>query len=52
MNDFEIKKVPYKEAFEKMKKAGMDVTYEEAVLIIDFLHNLTSLVIKKHFKLP
>ncbi len=52
MNDFDIKKIPYKDAFEKMKKAGMDVTYEEAILITDFLHNLTSLMLKKHFKLP
>lgn len=51
MNEFEIKKISYDEAFERMKKAGMDVTYEEAVLILDFLHGLTYLVLKKYFKL-
>lgn len=29
-----------------MKVEGMAVTYEEAVLIIYFLHNLTRLVLK------
>lgn len=52
MNDFELKKIAIEEAFQKMKDAGMEVSYEEAVLIVDFLHNLTYLVIKKHFKLP
>lgn len=50
MNEFEIKKIPYDKAFERMKKSGMDVTYEEAVLIIDFLNNLSRLILKKHFK--
>ncbi|REG94051.1 hypothetical protein [Flavobacterium aquicola] len=50
MNEFEIKKISYDEAFDRMKKAGMDITYEEAVLILDFLHGLTYLVLKKHFK--
>lgn len=52
MNDFELKKIAIEVAFQRMKDAGMEVPYEDAVLIMDFLHNLTYLVIRKHFKLP
>jgi hypothetical protein len=52
MNDFELKKIAIEEAFKRMKDAGMEVSYEDVVLIMEFLHNLTYLVIKKHFKLP
>lgn len=52
MDDFELKKIAVEEAFRRMREAGMDVTYEDAVLIMDFLHNLTYHVIRKHFKLP
>lgn len=52
MNDFEMKKIPFDIAFKRMKEAGIDVSPDEAVLIIDFLHNLTYLVLRKHFKLP
>ena len=52
MNDFELKKIAIEEAFQRMREAGMEVSYEDAVLIIEFLHNLTYLVIRKHFRLP
>jgi hypothetical protein len=52
MNDFELKKIVVELAFQRMKDAGMEVSYEDAVLIMYFLHNLTYLVIRKHFKLP
>jgi hypothetical protein len=52
MNDFELKKIAIEEAFQRMRDAGMEVSYEDAVLIIEFLHKLTYLVIRKHFRLP
>jgi hypothetical protein len=52
MNDFELKKIAIEEAFQRMRDAGMEVSYEDAVLIIEFLHTLTYLVIRKHFRLP
>lgn len=52
MDDFELKKIDVEVAFQRMKDAGWGVSHEDAVLIMDFLHNLTYLVIRKHFKLP
>ncbi|MGQ2985076.1 MAG: hypothetical protein ACT6R0_09845 [Flavobacterium sp.] len=52
MSDFEMKRIPFEVAFKKMREAGMDVSPQEALLIIDFLHNLTYLALRKHFKLP
>lgn len=52
MDDFELKKIAIEDAWQRMKDAGMEVTYEEVVLIMDFLHVLTYFAIKKHFKLP
>lgn len=52
INDFELKKIAIEEAFKRMKDAGMEVSYEDVVLIMEFLYSLTYLVIKKHFKLP
>lgn len=52
MNDFELKKIETEAAFQRMKDAGIEVSYEDVVLIMDFLHNLAYLVIKKYFKLP
>ena len=52
MNNFELKKISTEEAFQRMKNTGMEVTHEEAVMIMEFLYHLTYFVIKKHFKLP
>lgn len=52
MNDFELKKIAIEVAFQRMKDAGMEVTYNDVFLIIHFLYNLTYFVIRKHFKLP
>ena len=52
MNDFELKKISTEEAFKRMKEAGMEVTQEDVVLIMEFLYILTYFVVKKHFKIP
>jgi hypothetical protein len=52
MDDFELKKISTEEAFQRMKEAGMEVTYEEVDLIMEFLYILTYFVVRKHFKLP
>lgn len=52
MNDFELKKMSSEEAFQRMKDGGMEVTQEEADLIMEFLYVLIDFVIRKHFKLP
>ncbi|MBB4804505.1 hypothetical protein HNP37_004597 [Flavobacterium nitrogenifigens] len=52
MNEFELEKITVEDAFQRLKDAGIDVTHEDVVLIMEFLHYLTYFVIKKHFKLP
>ncbi len=52
MNDLKLKKISTEEAFQRMKDAGMEVTYEEVILIMEFLYVLTYFVVRKHFKLP
>lgn len=47
----EIKKIPIKEVMEYFRSEGMEVTQEEAELIMEFLYNLTWMVIKKYFAL-
>ncbi len=50
MNDFELKKITTEEAFKRMKDAGMEVTYEEVVLIMEFVHCIAYYVVIKCFK--
>lgn len=50
MNDFEIKKISIEVAFKKMRDSGMEITEEDAVLVMEFLYILTYFVVKKHFK--
>ncbi|MCA6068840.1 hypothetical protein JI747_016860 [Chryseobacterium sp. RG1] len=45
----EIKKIPIEEVMEYFRSEGMEVTQEEAELIMEFLYNLTWMVIKKNF---
>ena len=51
MNDFELKKFSTEDAFQRMKDAGMEVTYEEVVLIMEFLYVLTYFTVRKCFRL-
>lgn len=45
----EIKKIPIEEVMEYFRSEGMEVTREETELIMEFLYNLTWMVIKKYF---
>lgn len=46
----QLKKIPVEEALAFFRKEGMDVTREETVLILDFLYNLTCMVITEYFE--
>lgn len=45
----EIEKIPIGEAMELLRKEGIDVSEEEAELIMEFLYNLTMIVIRECF---
>lgn len=45
----EIKKTPIEEVIGYFRSEGMELTKEEAELIMEFLYNLTFMVIKKYF---
>ncbi|MBC9796800.1 hypothetical protein [Sinomicrobium weinanense] len=45
----EIKKMPIGEAMELLRKEGIVVDREEAELIMEFLYNLTMIVIREYF---
>lgn len=45
-----INKIPIEEAMKMLQKEGIEVTQEEAELIMDFLHNLTRVVIRECFE--
>lgn len=45
----EIEKIPIEEAMELLRKEGIDVEREEAELIMEFLYNLTMVVIRECF---
>ncbi|MBD3903014.1 hypothetical protein NAL32_08460 [Chryseobacterium sp. Ch-15] len=45
----EIKKIPIEEVIEYFRSEGMELTKEEAEQIMEFLYNLTLMVIKKYF---
>ncbi|SEM68090.1 hypothetical protein SAMN05421856_105247 [Chryseobacterium taichungense] len=44
-----IKKIPIEEVIEYFRSEGMELSKEEAELIMEFLYNLTLMVIKKYF---
>lgn len=45
----EIKKIPIEEVIEYFRSEGMELTKEEAELIMEFLYDLTLMVIKRYF---
>ena len=45
----EIDKIPIEEAMELLRKCGMDVEREQAEQIMDFLYNLTMIIIQECF---
>lgn len=45
----EIKKTPIEEVMEYFRSEGMEITKEEAEVIMEFLYDLTMIVIKKYF---
>lgn len=45
----EIKKIPIEEVIEYFRSEGMELTKEEAELVMEFLYNLTLMVIKQYF---
>lgn len=44
-----FKEMPFDKATEMLKKAGFEVTEEETVEIMEFLHTLAKLTIKEFF---
>lgn len=45
----EIDKMPIEEAMELLRENGIDVEQKEAELIMEFLYNLTMIVIRECF---
>ncbi len=45
----EIERIPIGEAMELLRENGIDVGQEEAELIMEFLYNLTMIVIRECF---
>ena len=45
----EIKKIPIEEVMEYFRSEGMELTNEEAEMIMEFLYSLAMIVIKKYF---
>lgn len=48
----QIKKIPLDDVMEFLRQEGLDVTKEEAELIMDFLYTLTGWVITEYFDKP
>lgn len=49
LEDKKIKKIPIEEVMEFFQNEGMEITEEEAELIMEFLYNLTTIVIRQYF---
>jgi len=47
--DKKIKKIPIEEVVEFFQNEGVEITEEEAELIMEFLYTLTSSVIRQYF---
>jgi len=45
----EIDRIPLEEAMELLRQSGIDVGEEKAELIMEFLYNLTMIVIREYF---
>lgn len=44
----EIKKIPIEEVMEYFKNEGIEITAQEAEIIMEFLYSMTMIVIKKY----
>lgn len=49
LEDNKIKKIPIEEVIEFFQSEGMEITEEEAELIMEFLYTLTLAVIRQYF---
>lgn len=49
LNKNEIDKIPLEEAMKLLRKEGIDVDKVEAELILEFLYNLTKIIIRECF---
>ncbi len=49
LEDKKIKKMPIEEVIEFFQNEGVEITEEEAELIMEFLYTLTSAVIRQYF---
>ncbi len=49
MPDKQIKKIPLDDVMEFLRQEGLDVTKEEAELIMEFLYRLAGLVLEEYF---
>ncbi|MEN9907992.1 MAG: hypothetical protein RLZZ540_1141 [Bacteroidota bacterium] len=49
MEKKELKKIPIEEAVEFFRKEGMEMDVEEIELVMEFLNNLTMIVIRECF---
>ncbi|MBP1167252.1 hypothetical protein JOE44_004136 [Chryseobacterium sp. PvR013] len=49
LEDKKIKKIPIEEVVEFFQNEGVEITEEEAELIMEFLYTLTSSVIRQYF---
>jgi len=45
----EISKMPIEEAMKLLREVGIDVEQEKAELIMEFLYNLTAIIIRECF---
>jgi hypothetical protein len=52
VENIELETIPIDEVVQRLEKAGIAVDREETELIIEFLHNLTYLVLQKYFQEP
>jgi hypothetical protein len=52
MEKIEVIGIPIEEAMKILRKAGLDVSRDETEKIMEFLCNLTQLVLEKYVKPP
>lgn len=50
LENTELETIPIEEVMQRLEKAGITTNREEVELIVEFLHNLTYLVLKKYFE--
>lgn len=49
MPDKQIKKIPLDDVMEFLRQEGLEVTREEAELIMEFLYKLAGMVLEEYF---